>query len=147
MLPRDLIESFLAQPIIAVTGVSRNDDNSANHIYRRFKEADYVVFPVNPLADEVEGDKCFHRLKDLPLAPSAVMMASTPDASLATMRACIELNVPLVWMHSGIGQGSYSEEAAELGRAHGIKVIDQGCPLMFIGKVDLFHKVLRWIKD
>jgi hypothetical protein len=47
------------------------------------------------------------------------------------MRECAELGIEHVWMHRSFGTGSVSETAAEYGRAHGITVIDGGCPLMF----------------
>jgi predicted CoA-binding protein len=146
MLQKDLIEFFLSQPIIAVVGVSGKKDNPANHIYKRFRELDYTVFPVNPNASEVEGDPCYATLEKLPLAPSAVMLAGRPEVSEELMHDCARLNVSVVWMHRGIGPGSYSRDASDLARKYGIKAIVNGCPMMFLGKVDPFHKVLSWFK-
>jgi hypothetical protein len=46
-------------------------------------------------------------------------------------------------MHRGPGTGSVSPAATEYGRAHGITVIDGGCPLMFNPTADFGHKAMR----
>lgn len=46
-------------------------------------------------------------------------------------------------MHRGPGGGSVSREAAAYGRAHGITVIDGGCPCMFGPTADGGHKAMR----
>ena len=60
-------EEFLANKRVAVTGVSRQaKDHGSNVVYKRLRERGYEVFAVNPNADEVEGDRCYH---DLTLNP------------------------------------------------------------------------------
>lgn len=146
MLQKNLIEFFLAQPIIAVVGVSREGNSPGNHIYKKFKELDYVVYPVNPKAARINGDKCYPNLYKVPLTPTAVLLAGPPESTEGVILDCIALHIPIVWMHRGIGTGSFSQEADMMARANGIQVIDNGCPLMFLGNVDPFHKVLKWFK-
>lgn len=146
MLQEELIHKFLDCKTLAVIGVSRKGDIPANHIYKKFKESGYGVFPVNPNAEIIEGDTCYSNLSTLPEKPEAVMLAGRPETSEACIKECIELNVPIIWMHKGIGQGSYSPAAEALARENHIEVISNGCPMMFVGKVDPFHKVLRWFK-
>ena len=52
-------QEFLAHKRIAVAGVSRTPQNTANAIYRKLRDEGYEVFAVNPNADEVEGDRCY----------------------------------------------------------------------------------------
>ena len=40
--------------------------------------------------------------------------------------------------------GSVSEQAVDFCRQKGIMVIPGGCPMMFCGKVDFGHKMMRW---
>ena len=54
-----LANQFLAQKQIAVAGVSRNPNETANAIYRAFRDKGYEVFAVNPNAEMAEGDPCF----------------------------------------------------------------------------------------
>ncbi len=146
MLQLDLIHEFLDKKVIAVVGVSRNGDLPANHIYQKFKQLGYETYQVNPNSEEIDGDKCYPDLGGLPSKAEAVLLGGRPEVSSTTIDECGELDIPIVWMHKGFGQGSYSEEAVEKCNKAGIKAIVNGCPLMFLGKVDPFHKVLRWFK-
>ncbi len=146
MLQTDLINEFLSKKIIAVIGVSREGQLPANYIYKKFRENDYKVFQINPNADEIENDICYHSISELPEKPDAVFLASTPEVSEKAMLECSEQKIPIVWMHRGIGKGSYSKKAEQIGQELGIKVINNGCPMMFVGKVDWFHRIARWFK-
>lgn len=138
--------AFLSNKRIAVTGVSRQPKgHGGNFVYQRLRERDYEVFAVNPNADEVEGDVCYHDLKSIPGGVDAVVIGTRPDIAEETMRECADLGIKQVWMHRAFGQGSVSDDATEYGRAHGIQVIDGGCPLMFAPTADGAHKVMRFL--
>jgi uncharacterized protein len=137
---------FLAGKRVAVTGVSREPkDHGSNVVYRRLRERGYEVFPVNPNADEVEGDRCFHDLRSIAGGVDAVVIGTRPEIAEDTMRECAVLGIGHVWMHRGPGGGSVSEVAADYGRKHGIAVIDGGCPCMFGPTADRGHKAMRVI--
>src|SRR5581483_1868702 len=118
---------FLAGRRVAVTGVSRTPkEHGGNVVYRRLRDRGYEVFAVNPNADEVEGDRCYHDLSSIPGGVDGVVIATRPDAAEQTMRECAALGIGHVWMHRGPGAGSVSEAAATYGRDQGIAVIDGG---------------------
>ena len=147
MLQVQLIREFLDEPSIAVVGVSRKGDIPANHIFKRFREAGYRAFAVNPNAGKIEGETCYHDLGSIPDHPSALFQAGTPEVSEQYAAECRGNGVKIAWMHRGIGKGSYSEKAERQFTENGIKVIGSGCPLMFITPVDPFHKLLRWFRN
>jgi predicted CoA-binding protein len=135
---------FLASNRVAVTGVSRTPaSHGSNVVYRRLRERGYQVFAVNPNADQVEGDACYHDLQSIPGGVDAVVIGTRPETAEETMRQCADVGIKQVWMHRGPGAGSVSDAAAEYGRQHGITVIDGGCPLMFDPTADTGHKVMR----
>jgi uncharacterized protein len=143
---KDAASAFLANERIAVTGVSRSSkEHGSNFVYKRLRERGYQVFPVNPNADEVEGDTCYHDLKSIEGGVQAVVIGTRPEIAIDTMRECAELGITQVWMHRGPGSGSVSEEATTYGRERGITVIDGGCPLMFGPTSDFGHKVMRLV--
>jgi predicted CoA-binding protein len=136
--------AFLSHQRVAVTGVSRSPKtHGANVVYRRLRERGYDVFAVNPNATLVEGDPCYPDLGAIPGGVDAVVMATGAERAQATMEECDDLGIGHVWMHRGPGPGSVSPAAAAYGRAHGISVIDGGCPLMFGPTSDRGHKVMR----
>jgi predicted CoA-binding protein len=137
---------FLANKRVAVTGVSRSSrDHGGNVVYQRLRQRGYQVFAVNPNADQVEGDRCYRDLKSIPGGVAAVVVATRPEATDATLRECADLGITQVWMHRAFGAGSGSKAAVAWGREHGIRVIDGGCPLMFDPAADMGHKCMRWL--
>ena len=141
---KEAASEFLSKQRVAVTGVSRTPKtHGSNSVYKRLRERGYEVFAVNPNADEVEGDRCFHDLRSIPGGVDAVVIATRPEIAEDTMRECAELGITHVWMHWGAGGSSVSPAATEYGRGHGITVIDGGCPLMFAPTADVGHKLMR----
>jgi uncharacterized protein len=138
---------FLANKRIAVTGVSRNPKggHGSNVVYQRLRQRGYEVFAVNPNAEQVEGDRCYHDLGSIPGGVDAVVIGTRPEVAEATVRQCAELGIKQVWMHRGPGPGSVSKAAADYGRQHGITVIEGGCPLMFDPTADPGHKAMRLV--
>jgi predicted CoA-binding protein len=76
-------------------------------------------------------------LRQIPAGVDAVVIDTRPAHAEETLRECAELGIRHVWMHRGPGEGSVSPSAAAYGRAHGIAVIDGGCPWMFGPTADL----------
>jgi len=143
---KDAAAEFLAGKRVAVTGVSREaKDHGSNVVYKRLRERGYEVFAVNPNADEVEGDRCYHDLSEISGGVDGVVIGTRPERAEGTMHECAELGIRHVWMHRGPGHGSVSEKAADYGREHGIAVIDGGCPCMFGPTADAGHKAMRTV--
>jgi len=143
---QEAASEFLASKRIAVTGVSRKAKNhGANVVFNRLRDRGYEVFAVNPNTDEVEGTTSYHDLTSVPGGVDAVVIATAAHRAEGTMRECDELGIKHVWMHRSYGAGSVDDAATAYGRAHGITVIDGGCPLMFAPTADFGHKVMRAI--
>ena len=141
---KEAASEFLDKRRIAVTGVSRNPaGHGSNTVYDRLKARGYEVFPVNPNATEINGDRCFPDIGSIPGGVDAVVIATRPERAMVTMEECSSLDIRHVWMHRAFGEGSVSTEAAAWGRDHGIRVIDGGCPLMFEPASDGGHKAMR----
>jgi predicted CoA-binding protein len=140
------IADFLAQKRIAVAGVSRESggNHGGNIVYKRLKERGYEVFAVNPNAEIVEGDPCYHDLRSIPGGVDAVVIATTPAVAPSVARECEELGITRVWMHRSFGGGSVSPEAHAYCLEHGIASIAGGCPLMYGPTSDGGHRMMRF---
>lgn len=135
---------FLASKRIAVTGVSRTGaDHGSNVVYQRLRDRGYEVYAVNPNAETVEGDPAYPDLASIPGGVEAVVIGTRPSTAEQTVHECAELGITQVWMHRMFGEGSVSEAATDYGRAHGITVIDGGCPCMFGPTSDPGHRVMK----
>src|SRR5678815_517565 len=90
--------AFLASTRVAVTGVSRTaKTHGSNTVYKRLRERGYRVFPVNPNADAVEGDRCYPDLSSIPGGVDAVVIGTRPDTAEQTIRECAQLGIKHVW--------------------------------------------------
>lgn len=136
-------EEFLAQRRIAVVGVSRDEKQPANLIYRRLRAAGHEVFAVNPTADEVEGDRAYGSVMDLPAPIDGAVIVTPAAASADVVDECAAAGIPRVWLHRALGAGSFSQEAVDEAVRHGISVIPAGCPNMFGATSDPGHRVMR----
>ena len=137
---------FLAQKRIAVAGVSRKAaGHGGNYVYTTLRKRGYEVFAVNPNADTVEGDPCFHTLADIPGGVDAVVIATNPSATGDVVAQCVALGVKRVWMHRSFGGGSVDDTATKAGRDAGLTVIAGACPLMFGDKADFGHKCMKFV--
>jgi predicted CoA-binding protein len=145
-----LVKDFLSQKTIAVVGVSDQRETGCNTAYKRFTEAGYTVWPVNPRLSAYEGAPCYPDLKSTPEPPDAVFILANPQVTDQIVEQCIELGVEHVWMHCmmgtkpGLVQGmtSVSQDAVEKCRRQGIQVIPGSCPNQFLNP-DLGHKLMR----
>ncbi len=140
---KEAVSDFLAQKRIAVAGVSRDPNQPANLIFRTLRKGNYEVFAVNPNADEVEHETCYHDLASIPGGVDAVVVATPPEVAEDVVRDCEKAKVSRVWMHRSFGKGSVSPEAAAFCREHNIRVIAGGCPMMFIPGADPGHRCMR----
>lgn len=145
-----MVRDFLAQRTIAVVGVSDKRETGCNLCYRKFKDAGYSVFAVNPRLTTFDGDPCYPDLLAIPERLDAVFILANPNVTDKIVDQCINLGVTHVWMHCmmGIKPGlaanitSVSEAAVARCRANGIAVIPGSCPNQFL-KPDFGHAAMR----
>jgi predicted CoA-binding protein len=136
-------QTFLDSRRIAVTGVSRTPaTHGGNVVYKRLRELGYEVFAVNPNATTVEDDPAYASLDAIPGGVDAVVVATRPEHARATVQQAIDLGITQVWMHRSVDRGSVDDAATQLGREHGLTVIDGGCPLMYGPASDRGHRVM-----
>ena len=122
-----LIKSFLNKKnVFAVVGASRNPKKYGHQVYRSLRSAGYRVYPVNPNADEVLGDKCYPSLEDLPVKPDVVDVVVPPNVTEEVVKTCKKLGISKVWMQPG----SESEEAINFCKENGIELVYGVCVMI-----------------
>ena len=145
-----LVKQFLAQKKIAVVGVSDKRETGCNANYRKFKDAGYTVFAVNPRLTTFDGAPCYPNLAAIPDKPDAVFILANPRVTDQIVQECVDLGVHHVWMHCLLGtkpgaaasMTSVSAEAVRLCRENGIAVIPGTCPNQYL-KPDFGHRLMR----
>ena len=145
-----LVQDFLNQKKVAIVGVSDKRDTGCNLSYKKFKEAGYQVYAVNPRISSYGGEPCYADLKVIPEKPDAVFMLTNPKVTEQMVQQCVDLGIKHVWMHCmmgtkpglAAGMTSVSQSAVEMCRANGIAVIPGACPNQFL-KPDFGHAMMR----
>lgn len=134
------IQAFLAESAIAVVGVSRSGKGFGNVAVRELRRKGYRIYPVNPNADLIDGERCYRSLADLPEPVRAVLVVVPPDQALGVVREAARAGVTRVWLQQGAEAPFVTLACDELG----LDVIAGECILMF-AKPTGVHKAHRWV--
>ena len=126
-MDEDLIREFLnKRNVFAVVGASREPEKYGHQVYKDLRSAGYAVYPVNPKAEEILGDRCYADIKELPRKPDVVDFVVPPKVTEKILDTCLKLGVIMVWLQPG----SESEKAIKFCQAHGIKVVHGVCVMV-----------------
>ncbi len=123
----ELIKEFLRKKnVYAVMGVSRNPRKYGYRVYKDLKNSGYKVYPINPNADEILGDKCYNSLEELPEKPDVVDLVVPPKITEDVVKKCKKLGIKRVWMQPG----SESEKAINFCKENNIKIVHGICVMI-----------------
>ncbi len=136
-----VIDAFLTQHRLAVVGVSRGGKKFGNLAYRELKTKGYQLFPINPNADSIEGDRCYPSLTALPEPVDGVLIVVPPAETEQVVQDAAAAKIRRVWMQ----QGAESEAAIRFCQQNGIDVVHNECILMFAEPTAFGHRMHRWV--
>lgn len=110
-----LTKEMLDKKVWAVIGANRNENKYGNIIYRMLKQRNYIVYPVNPTCQTVDGDPCYSKLADLPHKPDVLNMVVAPKRGEAYLREAASLGIKYVWFQPGTHDETTDALVEELG--------------------------------
>ena len=139
------VEDFLAQKRLAIVGLSRDPKNFSRAVFREMSSRGYDLVPVNPVATEIEGKRCFARVQEIDPPVEGALLMTAPRETEQVVRDCAEAGVRRVWMHRGGGQGAVSEAAADFCKQNDIRLVKGHCPFMFLPGTSFFHRAHRFL--
>lgn len=116
-------EIFQTIKTVAVVGCSPND-GPKNYVPTYMKEEGYRIIPVNPLYDEVLGEKCYPSLKDIPEKVDMVECFRPSRDIPPIAEDAIAIGAKVLWMQQGI----INDEAARRASEAGLTVVMDRCP-------------------
>ena len=116
----DLVEEqLLNSKTIAVVGLSDNPDRPSYGVTRYMQDQGYRIIPVNPMIEEVLGEKSYPDLKSVPVPIDMVDIFRRSELVAPVVDEAIEVGAKYIWMQDGV----INEEAAAKAEAAGIPVI------------------------
>lgn len=116
------IQRFLSGSPHAIVGASRNRAKYGNKVLRAFQQTGRPAFPVNPVADVVEGEKAYADLASLPEPVFGVSIITPPEVSEQIIEDVVRLGIKHVWFQPG----AESDAAVRRAEQSGLNVIHGG---------------------
>ena len=111
---------------IAVVGLSPRPERDSHLVAKYLKEHGYRIIPVNPMVDEVLGEKSYPDLKAIPERVDVVDAFRKAEDVLPIVDQAIDIGASAVWMQLGI----VNEAAAARAREAGLGVVMDLCMLI-----------------
>ena len=114
---------------VAIIGASNNRQKFGNRAVRAFQQQGYVVVPINPNEDKVEGLKTYASVLDVPGAIDMASFYVPPDIGEQVIEEVARKGIAEVWLNPG------AESAALVSRARALQIEPIiACSVVAIGK-------------
>jgi predicted CoA-binding protein len=122
---------------IAVVGLSAQWHRPSYFAAKYLQDHGYRIIPVNPMYDEVLGEKCYKSLRDIP-GPVDMVDCFRKSAEIAAIAEdAIALGAKVLWMQLGV-ENAQARARAE---AAGLEVVENRCVKIEHGR---FYGGLGW---
>ncbi len=116
----DLVDEQLQNSkTIAVVGLSGDPDRISFRVTRYMQEQGYRIIPVNPMVQEVLGEKSYPDLRSVPEPIDMVNIFRRSELVPPVVDQAIEVGVKYIWMQDGV----INPDSAAKAEAAGIPVI------------------------
>ena len=119
------IRQILALKNVAVIGMSKNSEKAAHYVPKYLASNGYNIMPVNPTTSKILEKKCYSSINEIDEAIDIVDVFRPSEQVLPVVKEAIEMKPKVIWLQEGI----HNEEAEELARKQGIKVVFNRCML------------------
>ena len=133
-------ETFWEKRSFAVVGHAAKKD-FPRLTYGGLKKLGKVVFPVDPSANEVEGDKVYASLSLLPEKVDAVVLEVPKEDTRDWIAATADAGIKDVWIH----MQRETPEALELAKEKGLDVRCGTCAVMYVTPGFTYHSLHKWV--
>lgn len=120
-----LREEMLNMKKWAVVGATINKEKFGYKIWKILKDRGYQVYGVNPNYEEIQGDKLYPSLKDLPEKVDVVDLVVPPKISAQVIEKAKELGIEYIWFQPG----TYNDEVIEKAKKLNLKILYDDCVL------------------
>ena len=117
---------------VAVVGASSNHERDSYKVMQSLIEHGYQIFPVNPneKGNLILDQLCYSDLGSIPEKIDMVDVFRAKDAVIGVTEEAIKVGAKVLWTQLGI----VNEEASELAKSAGLKVIMNRCPKIELEK-------------
>ena len=121
----DEIKQIFSLKNVAVIGMSRHPEKAAHFVPKYLSEQGFNILPVNPMSSEILNKKCYSSVTEVDEPIDIVDVFRPSDQVLPVVKEAIKMKPKVIWLQEGI----HNQEAEELARKEGIKVVFNRCML------------------
>jgi predicted CoA-binding protein len=123
---RTINEILQQSKVIAVVGLSPREERDSHRVAAYLQKQGYRIIPVNPITDEILGERCYASVVDIPDEVDIVDIFRRSEDVPQIVDETIRKGVGVIWMQMGI----VNEHAAKKAKERGIEVIMDRCMLV-----------------
>ena len=108
---------------LAVVGLSAQWHRPSFFAAKYMQEHGYRVIPVNPMYDEILGEKCYKSVRDIP-EPVDIVDCFRKSAEIPALAAdAVAIGAKVLWMQLGV----HNDAARATAEAAGLEVVENRC--------------------
>ena len=112
-------EQLTKSSTIAVVGLSPNPQRDSHRVAKYLQAQGYRIIPVNPMVEEVLGEKSYPDLSSVPEPVHMVDIFRRSEYVAPVVEEAIQIGAKYIWMQDGV----IDEEAAAMARSAGLLVV------------------------
>lgn len=132
---RQTIDEIIGSKVVAIAGVSRNPKKFGNIVYKTLMEKGFTVYPINPNIENIDGEKTYPSVSELPDKVKNLVVLLKPADVLPLVDQAIQKGIDKIWLQ----QGSTNKEAIEKAKEANVEMVTNKCILMYANP-NGFHK-------
>jgi len=108
----------------AVVGLSDKAERASNRVAARLQSIGMTIIPVNPIKDEILGEKSYPDLASIPVEVDVVDVFRRSELAGVHVDEAIEIGAKAVWMQLDV----IDADAADRAEKAGLDVVMDRCP-------------------
>jgi len=109
--------------------------------YRGLKILSKTVFPIDEGSDEIDGDRAYKDLNELPEKVDRAILEVKKDEISDWMKKIIDSGIKDVWVHMGCD----TPEAIKLAEDNNINLRTGTCAVMYVTPGPSYHSIHKWV--
>jgi predicted CoA-binding protein len=118
-----LTEMLSNSKVVAVVGHSDKPYRTSYQIAQYMRNAGYTVYPVNPMVDEIDGEKSYASLAEIPVPIDIVDVFRRSEHLSGVVHEAAKVGAKAVWAQLGV----YDPEAANLAEQENLDIVMDRC--------------------
>jgi predicted CoA-binding protein len=136
-----MIADFFNTRTLALVGASNKPNSFGQAAYKELRARGFTVYPVNPNYAEVQGDRCYKSISELPKGIESAVFTLSPAAAEQAVADARVAGIKRIWFQQGAKYGTAIKAAQEAG----MQVVSKKCILMYappVASIHAFHRFL-----